>query len=156
MFCNIFRPAEFVKQRNWNSYDECDYPTKRVCFRKLGIRPWTCHRSCGWPPASHRRGPGSIPCWICVGQSDTLAGFRRVLKSPLPVLIPSIVPHSFIIIRDWYYRPSSGRRTKRTHTNLILTNLYIFRLAYFIASSITCENRPSADKAAVLILKLRV
>jgi hypothetical protein len=33
-------------------------------------------------------------CGICSGQSDTGAGFLRVLRFPLPILIPSTAPHS--------------------------------------------------------------
>jgi hypothetical protein len=58
-------------------------------------------------------------CGICGGQSDTRAGFLRVLHFPLPVLIPPTVPHSSSssIIRDWYNRPFSGRRTKWTQSH---------------------------------------
>jgi hypothetical protein len=50
---------------------------------------------------------------ICGGQSSTMAGFLRVLRFPLPILIPPTVPHSSSsIIRGWYNRPNSGRSTK--------------------------------------------
>jgi hypothetical protein len=53
---------------------------------------------------------------ICGGQSGTGAGFLRVLRFPLPILIPPTVPHSSSsIIRCWYHRPNSGWRTKWTH-----------------------------------------
>jgi hypothetical protein len=35
---------------------------------------------------------------ICGGQSGSRAGFLRVLRFPLPILIPSIAPHSLIIL----------------------------------------------------------
>jgi hypothetical protein len=40
--------------------------------------------------------------------------FLRVLRSPQPILIPPAAPHSSSssIIRGWYNRPSSGRRTE--------------------------------------------
>jgi hypothetical protein len=41
------------------------------------------------------------------------AGFLRVLRFPLPIIIPSTAPHSSII-RGWYNRASSGRVTKLT------------------------------------------
>jgi hypothetical protein len=50
-------------------------------------------------------------CGICGGQSGTGAGFLRVLRFPLPILIPPAAPHSSSIIRGWYNRPISGRRT---------------------------------------------
>jgi hypothetical protein len=53
-------------------------------------------------------------CGICGGQNDTGAGFLRVLRFPLSVLIPPTAPHSSSITRGWYNRPVSGRRTKWT------------------------------------------
>jgi hypothetical protein len=38
--------------------------------------------------------------WICGGQIGAGAGFLRVLRFPLPVLIPANAPHSSII-RGW-------------------------------------------------------
>jgi hypothetical protein len=51
-------------------------------------------------------------CEICGEYSDTGAGFLRVLRFPLPLLIPPTAPHSLSIIRGCYNRPISGRRTK--------------------------------------------
>jgi hypothetical protein len=53
-------------------------------------------------------------CGICGGQSCIGTGFLRVLRFPLPTLIPSIAPQSSSIIRGWYNRPISGRHTKWT------------------------------------------
>jgi hypothetical protein len=128
---------------------------KTICFRELGIRPGPCHRSCGQLPASHRRGPGSIPCGICGRQSDTVACFGRALKFPSPILILSIVPNSLSFGTGTIGQVVSDVPRGCTLTSLF-TYLHIFRLAYFIGSNITCENWPSTDKAAVLILKLCV
>jgi hypothetical protein len=55
---------------------------------------------------------------ICCGQSGIGVGLLRVLRFPLPILIPPTVPHSSSsIIRDWYNRPNSGRRTKWTQSH---------------------------------------
>jgi hypothetical protein len=53
-----------------------------------------------------------MSCGICSGQSGTRAGFLPVLWFPLPIFIPPTGPHSSSIIRSWYNRPDSGRRTK--------------------------------------------
>jgi hypothetical protein len=57
-------------------------------------------------------------CGICGGLRDTGAGFLRVLRFPLIILIPPTAPHSSLsIIRCWYNRPISGRRTKWTQSH---------------------------------------
>jgi hypothetical protein len=61
---------------------------------------------------------------ICDGQSGTGAGFLRVLPFPLPFLIPLTALHSSSsIIRGWYNRPNSGRRTKWTQLHPAPRNL---------------------------------
>jgi hypothetical protein len=76
-------------------------------------------------PTAAARVRGRVwPCGICGGQSDTGTDFLRVLRFPLPILIPSIALHSSSIVRDWYGydRPISGRHTKWTqsHPNPII------------------------------------
>jgi hypothetical protein len=57
-------------------------------------------------------------CGIRGGQSGARAGFLRVLRFPLPILIPPTAPHSSSsIIRGWYNRPISGRLTKWTQSH---------------------------------------
>jgi hypothetical protein len=55
-------------------------------------------------------------CGICGWQSGTGAGFLRVLRFNLPILIPPNIPYSSII-RGWYSRPINGRSTKRTQSH---------------------------------------
>jgi hypothetical protein len=53
-------------------------------------------------------------CGICGGQSGTCT-FSPSASFSLPVLLPPTAPHSSSsIIRDWYSRPITGRRTKWT------------------------------------------
>jgi hypothetical protein len=56
-------------------------------------------------------------CGICGGQSGTGAGFLKVLRFPLSILITPTVPHSSFIIQGWYNRPNSGRRVKWTQSD---------------------------------------
>jgi hypothetical protein len=54
-------------------------------------------------------------CGISGGHSGTGALFLRVLRFPLPVLVPPTTPHSVSsIIRGWYNMSISGRRTNWT------------------------------------------
>jgi hypothetical protein len=56
--------------------------------------------------AAARVQPRVKSCGICGGQSDTGAGFLRVLRFSLPIFIPPIAPQSPpSIIRGWYNRP---------------------------------------------------
>jgi hypothetical protein len=55
------------------------------------------------------------PYGICSGQSGAWAGFILVLRFSQQILIPPTAPHSLLsssVIRGWYSRPISGRRTK--------------------------------------------
>jgi hypothetical protein len=58
-------------------------------------------------------------CGICGRQSSTGAGFLRVLRLPLPILIPPNSPHSSII-RSWYSKPISIRRREWAQSHPIL------------------------------------
>jgi hypothetical protein len=46
-----------------------------------------------------------MSCWVCCGQSSTGAGFLRVLRFPLPIILPT-ASHSSpsYNIRGWYSR----------------------------------------------------
>jgi hypothetical protein len=57
-------------------------------------------------------------CGICDGQSGTGKGFLRVLRFPLPILIPLTIPHSSSsIIWGLYNRPNRGQCTEWTQSH---------------------------------------
>jgi hypothetical protein len=64
------------------------------------------------PTAAARVRSQVMSCGVCGGQSGTGAGFLRIPRFPLPILIPPTTPHSSSIIRGWYNSPNTGRRTK--------------------------------------------
>jgi hypothetical protein len=71
-------------------------------------------------PTSAAQVPAQIrSCGICGGQSVTGAGLLRLIRFPLPILIPPTVLHSSSLIRGWYNRTISGRRTKWTQSHPI-------------------------------------
>jgi hypothetical protein len=77
------------------------------------------HSSGGLSLVSYRGCPGSSPLqvmWDMWGESDTGAGFLRVLQFPLPILIPPTTQLS-PIVREWWNRSVSGRHTNRTQSH---------------------------------------
>jgi hypothetical protein len=81
-------------------------------------RPITQAVSCWLPTTATRVLSQARPC----GQSGAGVGFVRVLRFPLPILIPTTAPHSSSIIQGWYNRPISGRRAKWTHSHTTRRN----------------------------------
>jgi hypothetical protein len=72
----------------------------------------------GWLPTAEANVRAQIrSCGICGGQIGSRADFLRVLRFPLPILIPPTVLNSPSIVRGWYYRPVSGRRIKWTQSH---------------------------------------
>jgi hypothetical protein len=62
-----------------------------------------------WLPTAAARVRARVrSCEICGGQSAKVEGFSRVLRFPLPIFIPPIVPQSpsSSIIWGWYKRPT--------------------------------------------------
>jgi hypothetical protein len=68
---------------------------------------------------------------ICGRQSNTGAGFLRVLRFSLPI-IPPTAPHSSSIIWRRFNRPKSGRCTQWTvsHVQDIIKNFFFFCTIY--------------------------
>jgi hypothetical protein len=67
-----------------------------------------------WLPTAVARVLSQVTsCGICGGHNGSGTSFLRVLRFPLPILIPLTAPHSSSsIIQGWYNRPNSGERTK--------------------------------------------
>jgi hypothetical protein len=83
------------------------------------LQIWPCHSSGGQLTFSHRSSrvrSQANSCGICGGQSGTRRGFFRVLRFPLPILIPPVTIYSSII-RCSYNRPISDQCTKRTQSH---------------------------------------
>jgi hypothetical protein len=93
------------------------------------------------PTAAARVRAQVMTCWICGGQSGTGAGFIRVLRFPLPTLIPPTAPCSSSIIRSWFNKPtykvdsvsSHPKKKKRSMTDVLYgkgwLNLPVKRIA---------------------------
>jgi hypothetical protein len=71
----------------------------------------------GFPPRRANSDPRSGHVRFVV---DKVAGFLRVFRFPLPILIPPTAPHSsWSMIRCWYNRPVNGRRTNWSQSRSI-------------------------------------
>jgi hypothetical protein len=77
-----------------------------------------------WLPNSASRVRAKVrTCGVCGGQSNTGAGFLRVFRPPLQILIqPTPILSSASNIRGWYNRPIGGRRAKWTQSHLTPRN----------------------------------
>jgi hypothetical protein len=92
-----------------------------------------------------------MSCGICGGQNGSEASFLRVLRFPLPIIIPPNASYS-PIIRSWYNRPISGRRIKWTHPtqrNLKKNDLRNFQ--YFTEPKRSVRCSPLVPSSAKLI-----
>jgi hypothetical protein len=71
---------------------------------------WPFRSSGGYSPAYYRGGPGSSPIqdmWDLWRTKLHWGSFLRVLRFPLPILIPPTAPHSSSsTTRGWYSRPA--------------------------------------------------
>jgi hypothetical protein len=150
--------AEFVrnwdKQRSWNIWRNMDWNTWRVTEGLLSSSSAPFGRAIAL--AVSRRLPTSMArvrarvrsSRICGGQRDTGAGFLRVLRFTLPILIPPTIPHSSII-RGWYNRPNSGRSTRWTHSDPMrkkyLYALELYSLTEVQQFSVAIFEAPDSD-----------
>jgi hypothetical protein len=60
----------------------------------MGVVPWLRRLVAGFPQRRPGFEPGVRSCGTCGGQSGIRAGFLRVLRFLLPILILPTAPHS--------------------------------------------------------------
>jgi hypothetical protein len=96
--------------------------------------------SCRLPTTAARVRAQVRPCGICGEQSDTGAGFLRLLRFPLPILIPPPASHASSIIRGRYNRQNRVRRAKWTQSDPTPRNKEkTENLDVYIAPSSSCS-----------------
>jgi hypothetical protein len=125
----------FVRSRAFDLVSHTIHLDKRsTCGSSTGLANWRCSRIANRPDPLGLAVPQAVSrrlltvaararakvrsCGICGWQSGNGASFLRVFRFPLPILIPPTAQHSSsTIIRGWYNRPNSGRRTKCTQSH---------------------------------------
>jgi hypothetical protein len=75
----------------YSTSEKADTMFQLIVHRGRAIAQAVSHRL---PTAAARVRAQFKLCGICGGQSGTEAGFLRVLRFPLPILIPPSAPHS--------------------------------------------------------------
>jgi hypothetical protein len=119
-----------ISLEHWNAHANfpCNrnrilYMLRKVKFFTYATVTWHTGRtidqvaSCQLPTAVAQVQAQVRSRGVRVGQSGTGAGFLRVLRFPLPIIIPPTASHtSSSIIRGWYNRPNSGWHAKWTQS----------------------------------------
>jgi hypothetical protein len=95
--------------------EESDRATAQAVSRRL-------------PTAAARFQPGSSHVGFMVDEVALRQVFSRVLRFPLPILIPPTAPHSSVVL-GWYSRPNSGGRAKWTQSQPTRRNLTSGKIA---------------------------
>jgi hypothetical protein len=95
IYTRTYMRSMLPRRYPWSLLTFCDV---RSCglvkvYRKIG-RAIARTASRRLPTAEARVRAQVKSCVICCGRSDTGAGFLRVLRFPLPILIPPTSPHS--------------------------------------------------------------
>jgi hypothetical protein len=124
-FCNEV-PEQATDKQVFTVTDECLH--KWIAMERLHCgRAVVQAVSRRLPIAAARVRSEVKSCWIYCLQIGTGAGFFRVLRFPLPVLMPPTAPHLSSVIHGWYSRPSRGRRTKWTQSQPTTRNYKIWK-----------------------------
>jgi hypothetical protein len=104
----------------------------------------------GQSTVSQRGRPRSNPdqvMWNLRWTNGTGAGFLRVLRFLLPILIPPTAPHSSSSStnRGWYNKPNSDRRTKWTQSRPIphQKNYRLYQIAHPVKKTVTLKREYS-------------
>jgi hypothetical protein len=111
----------------------------------------------GFPPLRPGFKPRSCYVRYMVDKVALGAGFLRVLRFPLPILIPLNAWYSSSIIRGWYNRPVSGQITKWTQSHptprklvYLLRHCQISRLVSLIDARFYFVKCPNISRTILL------
>jgi hypothetical protein len=115
--CSRYYPSLLLERRR-EAQKTPHLTNMEECYLLSVTRPLVPSATATIPVRAQVRSRG-----ICGGQSGTGAGFIRVFRFSLPILISLTAPHSSSIIQGWYSRPISGRRTKWTQSHPTPRNL---------------------------------
>jgi hypothetical protein len=109
---NVWRVQFFRLVNEPTFVGPCSWPVTSLAARWRINRPWPSkkfRRPHSWINTASLQfrtaSPGSIQVrrWICGGQSGSGAGFLRVHRFPLPILIPQTAQRSSIILSSTLY-----------------------------------------------------
>jgi hypothetical protein len=108
---------------------------------------------CRLPNAAARVRAQVWSCEICGGQSGPEAGFLRVLRFPLPIFIPPIVPQSPSSINwGWYNRPIVAAVTSGlglTALRIIIKKIWVYETS--LAARKTWKRNVGNEVGEVLV-----
>jgi hypothetical protein len=107
IYCKFVSPSSRLGPQ-WNTQLKGKPYISQMLWVKLRTTEVVSHRL---PTAATQIRSQVRRCGICGEQSGAGVGFLQVLRFPLLNLIPPTASHTSYIVRVWYNRPNSDRRT---------------------------------------------